>query len=182
MTVVDTNAQDSDASGGQTVNAASSTNVNAGNNTYWIFSSTGVTRFWVASSPGNWSNPLAWSLVDGGTGGAGAPQAADTVVFDGNGLGACTIDAMVNISTLTISSITAGGFTGTINAGANLITLANGFTMSTGTFNAGGSTIAINGDMTLNAGVFNAGGSTITLAGNWNVAGSAVFTYGTGSS
>jgi hypothetical protein len=30
-------------------------------------------RFWVGSTGGNWNDPLKWSTVSGGIGGAGAP-------------------------------------------------------------------------------------------------------------
>ena len=61
------------------VYATSNTNVNAGNNNYWVFVSTGLTRYWVASTPKNWSDATAWSLTSGGGGGALLPFAAKQV-------------------------------------------------------------------------------------------------------
>ena len=73
--------------------------------------------YWVSGSPSNWNNAANWAAVSGGTGGlVGVPLSTSSVVFDGNGLGNCTIDTTVNISTLTISV----GYTGAINTASRI--------------------------------------------------------------
>ena len=175
-TIVNTNVQDSNASGGLVVYATSNTNVDNGNNIWWIFTSTqGVTKYWIASSPANWSNGAKWSATSGGPGGVGMPAANDQAIFDGNGLGTSNIDISVNISTLTTTS----AFTGIINTAGNALTWSSGFALSSGTFNASSSMITVDGNAVLSAGVFNANTSSMTLAGNWSRNGSAVFNAGT---
>ena len=44
----------------------------------------GQARFWVGGTGGNWNDPLKWSVVSGGAGGAGAPNAAQDAFFDAN--------------------------------------------------------------------------------------------------
>ena len=70
--ILNTNVQDSNASSGLVIYATSNTDVNNGNNTWWVFVSTlaGVTKYWVASAPSNWSNAANWSATSGGAGGA----------------------------------------------------------------------------------------------------------------
>jgi hypothetical protein len=41
-------------------------------------------RFWVGGTGGNWNDPLRWSTVSGGAGGAGAPTATQDALFDAN--------------------------------------------------------------------------------------------------
>ncbi len=41
-------------------------------------------RYWVSGTGGNWNDPLKWSTVSGGAGGAGAPTAAQDALFDAN--------------------------------------------------------------------------------------------------
>src|SRR5439155_1484670 len=84
----------SSASLGVTINAYDGSSVDSGNNTNWNFTApadTGI-RYWIASSPGNWSNASNWSLVSGGSISGGLPLSSHTVVFDGGGLGASSVD------------------------------------------------------------------------------------------
>jgi chitodextrinase len=41
-------------------------------------------RYWVGGTSGNWNDPLKWSTVSGGAGGAGAPMTAQDALFDAN--------------------------------------------------------------------------------------------------
>lgn len=77
-------------------------------------------RFWVGGT-GTWDNATTthWSATTGGAGGASVPAAADDVTFDGaSGGGTVTVAATINGSN-TLSSITFGAFTGTLNFSTN---------------------------------------------------------------
>lgn len=47
---------------------------------------TPVTRYWVATSGGNWSATTSWSDSSGGSSGSSVPLCHDTVVFDSNSI------------------------------------------------------------------------------------------------
>jgi hypothetical protein len=47
---------------------------------------TSVTRYWVATSGGNWSATSSWSDSSGGSSGSSVPLCHDTVVFDANSI------------------------------------------------------------------------------------------------
>src|SRR5205807_2067449 len=79
--------------------------------------------YWIAGSASNWNNAANWSTSSGGAGGAGVPGAGNDAFFDGNGLGNCTIDTTVTVSTLTISTATAGSYTGKVDTSSNTITV-----------------------------------------------------------
>lgn len=75
-----------------------------------------ATRFWVGGT-GTWdaSTTTNWSASTGGAGGASVPGASDTVTLDGaSGGGTVTVNTTVNISTLAM-----GAFTGTLDFSAN---------------------------------------------------------------
>jgi len=108
-----------------------------------------ASRFWVGGT-GNWdaSDTTHWSATSGGAGGASVPGTSDTVTFDGSsGGGTVTITA-----TQSVTSITGGAFTGTLNTNGQSITIS-------GAFNFSGSGVRT---LTL-------GASTITC-GQWNIA------------
>jgi hypothetical protein len=129
-------------------------------------------RFWVGLSgaANNWNNTANWSTTSGGTGGASVPGSADIAIFDGSGLGNCTINATVNVAGLTVQS----GYTGTISQGSNAITAgATGAVFSGGTFTGGSASITINGAITISGTAFTATSGTMTLGGN--------FTFSSGS-
>lgn len=145
-----------------------------------------ATCFWVGGT-GSWStsNTASWASASGGTTGTcaatgGIPkQAADTATFDAaSGGGTVTVDSTMNGVTLT--QITMGAFTGTLDFSANnpSITL-NIFSISgtgTRTLNLGSGTFTLPSassswdaatatNLTLNAGT-----STISFTATSNVA------------
>lgn len=99
------------AQGGATFNAYQS--IGQSITTGWnIYSgSAGATHYWVGG-PGNWNNPLHWSLTSGGVGGACIPSLNDDVVFNAASLSGTDI---VQVSDLVIycKSMTWSGITGT---------------------------------------------------------------------
>jgi hypothetical protein len=58
---------------------------NAGNNS-GITTDTPVTRYWVATSGGNWSAASSWAASSGGASGSTVPLVHDTIVFDTNSI------------------------------------------------------------------------------------------------
>lgn len=108
-------------------------------------------KFWVGGT-GTWDNSTTthWSLSTGGAGGAAVPTTGDAVTFDGaSGGGTVTVDTTVN--GLSLLSITAGAFTGTLDFSVN-----NPSMTITSTFNASGA-----GTRTINL-----GSGTFTLTGS----------------
>ena len=118
-------------------------------------------KFWIATSPGNFSDDANWSLSSGGPPNTTAPGASDFAFFDGNGLGNCTIAANANIQGINIGS----GYSGTVAIGSGItLTLASGFSQSAGTFNGGNSNIDVNGNFLITGtGVFNSTTGTLFL-------------------
>jgi hypothetical protein len=72
-----------------------------------------IQYYWVAPSGTQvWSDPQNWSLISGGSGGAGVPGLGDDAIFDNNGAGDCFVD----ISGLEVESLTFEiGFGGLID-------------------------------------------------------------------
>lgn len=128
-------------------------------------------RYWV-SGTGNWdaSDTTHWAASSGGTGGETVPGSSDQVTFDGSsGGGTVTVTA-----TVTVESITAGDFTGTLDTNGQTITTSNNFSISgtaTRTVTFGGSTINVAGFWTATTTTnltFNANTSTININGTSN--------------
>jgi hypothetical protein len=118
-------------------------------------------RFWVAAGPSNWNNTANWSNVSGGAGGFSVPGIADAVTFNNVRNGDCTIDAPVNVL-----SITVNGYTGTITQGANTISTVNNASFSTGTFTGGSANITIGGNFTLAGTAFTSTTAILEFDGN----------------
>ena len=126
-------------------------------------------RFWVGGTA-TWDavTTTNWSATSGGAGGASVPGAADTVTFDAlSGGGVVTVGAAYNPS---VTSITMGAFTGTLDFATN----SSNPTMAT--FNCSGT-----GTRTLNM-----GSGTWTLTGNnatiWTTSTSTGLTLNPGTS
>lgn len=78
-----------------------------------------ASRFWVGGT-GTWdaSTTTNWSATSGGAGGASAPTTGDDVTFNASsGGGTVTVDSTVN--GLSLLSLTAGAFTGTLDFSVN---------------------------------------------------------------
>lgn len=91
-------------------------------------------RFWVGGT-GTWDNSdtTHWSGSSGGAGGSSVPASGDTVTFDGSsGGGTVTVAATINGSN-TITSITMGAFTGTLDFSVNNPSITMGTFSITGT-------------------------------------------------
>lgn len=133
-----------------------------------------ASRFWVGGT-GTWdsSTTTHWSATTGGSNGASVPTSADAVTLDASSGGGTVT---VNHATLSLTSITMGAFTGTLDFSANNnnITLQtfSGTGSGTRTFNMGNGTWTMNnGSATWNIlGVtgltFNANSSTILFSGS----------------
>lgn len=142
-------------------------------------------RFWVGGT-GNWdaSDTTHWSATSGGSGGASVPGASDTVTFDASsGGGTVTVTA-----DHTVTSVTGGAFTGTLDYGTGRTVSYTTFNFSgTGTrsLTLGNANITLTGtaanvwDTSTNTNLtFSGASSTITATGtSGNFAGRG--TYGT---
>lgn len=125
-------------------------------------------KFWVGGGPANLDGVDTTHISDtsGGAGGAVYPVAGDTLTFDGaSGGGTVTFTAG-----LTITTLTAGAFTGTINTNGQAVAVSGVFSISgTGarTITLGASAITCGtwtATTTTNL-TFNANTSTITQSG-----------------
>lgn len=126
-------------------------------------------RFWVGGT-GTWDNSTTthWSSSSGGSGGASVPGSSDTVTFDGNsGGGTVTLNYAPSVT-----SITGGAFTGTLDTANNNITCSGSFSFSgtgTRTLTLGSSAVSC-GTWTMTTTTnltFNANTSSITASGNF---------------
>lgn len=126
-----------------------------------------ATRFWVGGT-GSWdaADTTHWSATSGGGGGASVPSASDDVTLDASsGGGTVTITASVSVV-----SITAGAFTGTLNTNGQTVAVSGAFSISgtgTRTITLGASAITCGtwtATTTTNL-TFNANTSTITQTG-----------------
>ncbi|MBA7467459.1 hypothetical protein ES707_02677 [subsurface metagenome] len=166
--------RDSDASGGNTIDADDGTNKDSGNNVNWDFEAPGD-RYWVASSAGNWKDPDNWSTSSGGAPPATVPSSANKAIFDGAGLGSCSIDINASVTDAVIYSTYTAAVS--INTSQSLTT-SSSFSIAGGTFTTNGEILDV-GSYTQTGGIFNAGGSTVTCNGNFSV---TVGTFNAGAS
>ena len=115
-----------------------------------------ATITWIAGSAGNWNTGINWS-------GGVVPGASDDVVFDGTGLGNCTLDVNVSVLSITINS----AYTGTLDAVTFNLTTSGNFTDSAGRILFGSGTWTIGGNLTLRGtSNTNCQSATINVTGN----------------
>jgi hypothetical protein len=114
---------------------------------FGLFSLQAQNRFWVAAGAGNWNNTANWSTTNGGAGGASVPGAANTAIFNGNGLGNCNLDIAPTIGAIQLNA----GYTGTVNLQGNTITVNGTSTFSSGTINNSGGAASVAFNTTGNA-------------------------------
>ncbi|HMH35096.1 MAG TPA: hypothetical protein VK543_18800, partial [Puia sp.] len=107
-------------------------------------------RFWVAAAASNWNNTANWSALSGGPGGASVPGAADAAIFNNNGLGNCTVDVAVTLTSINVNAT----YTGTIIQNANPITTSGAATFAGGIFTGGSANITVTGVFTISGTVF----------------------------
>ncbi len=121
---------------------------------------------WQGASGGSFSPGANWSC-------GGTPGSGDDVYFDPTMTGAtnnsCFLDVAVNVKSITFQN----GYTATVTAGANTVTVTNGWSMSTGTFSGASGNITIGGNLSLTGGAFTASVNTTQLGGAFNKAGGA---------
>lgn len=132
-----------------------------------------ASRFWVGST-GTWDNSdtTHWAATSNGAGGQSVPGASDTVTFDANS-GGGTVTPNYD---MTVTSITMGAFTGTLDFSANnnspTMATFSGTGTGTRTLNMGSGTWTLTGTGTIwNVGVstnmtLDAGTSTIAVTTN----------------
>jgi hypothetical protein len=126
--------------------------------------------FWISAIAANYNANSSWATSSGGVtcsaAGNYAPGPANIVTFDGKGVGNCTFVAAVTVTSMTISTSSLSGYTGTVNTGNFNLTISSNFVQNHGTFAAGSSSITVGGSWTENAAsVFTVGTSTIGFNG-----------------
>jgi len=149
---------DSDASGGDLIDADDGTNENAGNVINWLFPPT--TYYWVGSTT-SWNEPANWSDSSGGSGGVGVPNNGDTVIFDNQDATNCTLDTTVAIEILTNIN-----YAGEFDADIQNITISGDLTFQSGILSLGSDTWSVGGDVNLTGATVNADDSTLMMTGN----------------
>lgn len=103
-----------------------------------VYSGIAQNRFWIASSTGNWNDPLNWSTVSGGAGGASVPTAANLAIFNAAGTGTCNLDISPTVGGITIS-----GYVGLLDLQGNVLTTTGVNTFTTGTIQNSGAAASL---------------------------------------
>ncbi len=95
-------------------------------------------RYWVGGT-GNWDNSTTthWSTSSGGSGGASVPGSSDDVILDASS-GGGTVS--LTVTPVTVKSITAGLFTGTLDLSGGSVLSCGTFSITTG---GGGSSLSV---------------------------------------
>jgi hypothetical protein len=124
-------------------------------------------KFWISNTTGAWGNAANWSTTSGGAGGAGAPLVWETVIFDNNGIGNCTIGANTTVAGWIVNPT----YTGTITQGSNSLNITTA-TFSGGIFSGGTGPITVN-NLTISGTNFTSTSNTLSVCN------SLVFTSGT---
>ncbi|HPL56171.1 MAG TPA: hypothetical protein PLC05_01560, partial [bacterium] len=128
-----------------------------------------TTCYWVGdTSPANWNDATHWSDTSGGAGstcdGGTVPGSDDDVVFDGGSTNGVTIDADINIASLTLTADYTGIFDNATNN--KDINVVGNVTMDNTQTNMGGGTWTVSGDFdNKDVTTFNRDDSTINLYG-----------------
>jgi len=149
---------------------------------------TPVTRYWVATSGGNWSATTSWSDSSGGSSGSSVPLCHDTVVFDANSItsasrtitGDMPIIPAFDFSSVLNSPVLAFSQPTSIFGGINLTGLANLTGIwAVSLYGRSNCSITTNGiDFLSNLNFYNVG-ATVTLQDNLIVGGNLNIYYGT---
>jgi|GEM_PF-7038055 len=134
-----------------------------------------VTRFWVSSVPGNWSNGANWSLSNGGVSCGCVPGVNDVVGFTSSANGAVTIDAPVFVNAILASS----GFSGQITNTNQNISIASDLEIQTNAMiDFGSGNWNIGDDIILTSGggspILNLNSADIFVGGDWANTGGVV--------
>jgi hypothetical protein len=129
---------------------------------WWTLSSSGLNRYWIASTASVWESAANWSFSSGGPGGAGIPQPWDVVSFDAQGDGMCTVNTAVTIDAMDVKST----YQGTIIQGTGSMFIRRDATFSGGGFRGGGP-LSVGRDFTLDGSVFTSTNDTLTIGGDF---------------
>lgn len=137
----------------------------------------GADRYWIASANANWNNTSNWSTSSGGAGGASVPGSSDKALFDGNGLGTCTIDIALTVNQIDVQS----GFTDTLfQSSGNTITVNSTAVFADGFFVGNDADISIGSDLTISGADFTSTSATLQAQRNFTLSGSGIFNHNNG--
>lgn len=111
-------------------------------------------RYWIASTDGNWSDPMFWSTVSGGPGGASVPDSNSMVYFDANGVGQCTLDTQISVKGMRINN----GYTSRViqGPGTNIVVGLGDFVQRDGEFICKDGSVVYEGDFKVLSGMYQA--------------------------
>lgn len=142
------------------------------NNTNWNFGK----KFWVGTDGASWNDTNNWSLISGGSGGAGVPGVNDNVIFDN--ANDCVIPNLfdIDIASLTLAST----YTAEVRGGNGLFETQEYMNINGGKFSVDSKTLTVGGDFYQKAGIFQGGANNITIADNLTISGGS-FYAGSGS-
>jgi hypothetical protein len=110
----------------------------------------GSNRYWVSATNSTWNNSSNWSATSGGTPGASVPGVNDAVIFNSLGLGNCTLDVAITITSINVNAT----YTGSIVHGAQPISITSTATFAGGSFSGGSGNITFGGSCTINGTAF----------------------------
>ena len=127
------------------------------------------TCYWVGdTNPAVWNDATHWADSSGGTGGTCnggfVPDSDDDVIFDGNGTNEVTVNADIDINSLTMTS----GYTGTFDNATNdkAVAVAGDVTMDNARTDMGDATWTVGGSFdNQHVTTFNKNASTVTMTG-----------------
>ncbi|HEY2731373.1 MAG TPA: hypothetical protein VGK52_15625 [Polyangia bacterium] len=139
---------------------------------YWIGAgSYSAAHGSTSACSGFFDDAPCWSTTSGGSASATAPAAADSVVFDGNGLGSCTLNPLSGTATQIYSITTRAAYTGTITQAGQNLSMAAALTLQGGTFVTGGAALSVrtnksgtyDGDLNVQGGAFTGSGAVVAV-------------------
>jgi hypothetical protein len=135
-----------------------------------------ATYYWIGGTSGTAGQTTRWSANSAGAAAGAAPGSADAVVFDGGGVGSCSVNASTSFASVSINS----GYTGTVSLTASTtLTTTGSFNQAAGTFAGSTGTITIAGDLALSGGTFTAPSGLLEVKGAFNKTG-GTFTHNGG--
>jgi hypothetical protein len=135
-----------------------------------------ATYYWIGGTTGTVGQTTRWSTTSAGTAAGAVPGSSDAAVFDGGGIGNCSINANSSFASVSISS----GYTGTVSLTASTtLTTTGSFNQAAGIFTGSTGTITAGGDLTLSGGTFTAPSGLLEVKGAFNRTG-GTFTHNSG--
>lgn len=129
-----------------------------------------TTYYWVKNTAASWNTSSSWSLTSGGPPLVATypSAAADVAIFNGGGIGNCTVNVNLGISSIQLNA----GYTGTVaNNGLVTTAVSTSFIIASGTWTSNGGLINITGTYSQTGGTFNGSSAAVTVWGTFTKTG-----------